>query len=85
MRTVTSTKLHKSGALPGKCTINWWFLIVYKFYRMCFITFYYYLTPFLILVFQAILLYSKEIYTQYKAEKAAEEAAAAAAEGTLRF
>ena len=44
--------------------LSWWLLKVHKFFRYIFVSFYYYLTPFLILVFQSVLLYSNEIYTQ---------------------
>lgn len=56
-RLVTSTNLHKSGSYPHACTLEWWMLAVYKFFRLWFICFYYYLMPFLIIVFQVLLLY----------------------------
>ena len=45
-------------------SLSWWLLKVHKFFRYIFVSFYYYLTPFFILVFQSVLLYSNEIYTQ---------------------
>ena len=56
-RLVTNTSLHKAGSYPPACTLEWWMLALYKFYRLLFICFYYYLMPFLIIVFQVLLLY----------------------------
>ena len=71
VRIVINNKLQKAGSQPARCTLDWWFLIWYKLNRMSFVATYYYLMPFLILVFQVLLLYSKQIYTQYlkKAEE----------------
>jgi len=60
--------------MPKKCTREWVFMFIYKLNRWGFVTFYYYLMPFLILVFQVILLYSNELYTQYQIKKKSERA-----------
>ena len=78
VRTVINNKLQKPGSQPARCSLDWWFLIWYKLNRMSFIATYYYLMPFLILVFQVLLLYSRQIYTQYlkKAEEPPDSIAA---------
>ena len=40
---------------------QYWLLKLHKFFRFHFITFYYYIFPFLIVIFSTLILYSKEI------------------------
>ena len=47
-------------------------LLIYKLYRYIFVSTYYYLMPFTILVFQTVLLYLGEIYTQHKKDSMVE-------------
>jgi hypothetical protein len=58
------TRLDKKHAqLEG---YSWWLQKIYKFCRYLFIAFYYYLFPFVVLVFQTFLLYAGEMYTKSK-------------------
>ena len=80
VKLITGQKIEMPAYPIPTCSLSWWLLKVHKFFRYIYVSFYYYLTPFLILVFQAMLLYSNQIYTQYLKNKEAEELAEAAVE-----
>ena len=67
VRSITKSMLDKKGCddAETRCSLQYWLLRVYRFHRYIFVSTYYYIVPFLILVFQTILLYSHEIYSQY--------------------
>ena len=71
-----------TGYSVPSCGLSWWLLKIHKFFRYIYVSYYYYLTPFLILVFQTLLLYSNEIYKQYLKNKAESDAVEAAAVDT---
>lgn len=54
-----------------RCSQSWTYRKIYKLFRYIFVSTYYYLVPFFILVFQTMLLYANEIYTQYLNDKEA--------------
>ena len=74
-RLVTSTYLHKAGCYPQTCTLEWWMLALYKFCRLFFICVYYYMMPFLIIIFQVLLLYFRLMQAQIELERQQEEQA----------
>ena len=80
VKLITGQKIEMAAYPIPTCSLSWWLLKVHKFFRYIYVSFYYYLTPFLILVFQTMLLYSNEIYTQYIKNQEAADAAEAAAE-----
>ena len=77
VRSITKSMLDKNGVDKPDCSsLQYWMMRIYRFHRYIFVSTYYYIVPFLILVFQTILLYSHEIYSQYLIDKAAEAAVA---------
>ena len=72
VRRITGHKVKQDGHKIE--TYNqYWLYKLYKFFRFFFITFYYYIFPFLIVIFSTLILYSKEIgKKQAEAEAAAQ-------------
>ena len=68
VRMITGQKMDIAAHPIRPCSLDWLLLKIHKFFRYLFIL-YYYIMPFLILVFQTMLLYSGEIYTNYKKRK----------------
>lgn len=69
VKLITGQKIDMAGFSVPRCSLSWWLLKIHKFFRYIYVSFYYYLTPFFILVFQTVLLYSHELYTQYLKEE----------------
>ena len=68
IRLITGQMMAFPGHEVKLCTMpmQYFMLKIHKFFRFWFVTTYYYIFPFLILVFQTMLLYAGEIYTNYK-------------------
>ena len=70
LRQIKGRMLEMEGTKTQLCSLQFLLISVHKFFRFFFICFYYYLMPFFIVIFQCVLLYSNELYTNYLKKKA---------------
>lgn len=63
IKTLTRQKIDKESQTIPRWTQSYFYQKIYKFFRYIFVSTYFYLVPFFILVFQTFLLYANEIYT----------------------
>ena len=51
----TATKVKKHGTPLERCSIRFFLLGIYRLYRFIFVSIYYYLMPFMILIFPGVI------------------------------